>query len=222
MALKTSLTPFFRRAKKVFSTGHLEVNSIECLRFDEEIYLSARSAKPFADSVDTLRFALDSSLISGIALEFGVFSGRTLSFISEYFPGMTFGFDSFEGLPEDWRYGFSKGTFSLDEVPKVENAEIIVGLFQETLTGFIDNLNSPISFVHLDADLYSSTKYVLNNLNDLITVGCVILFDEFMNYPGFESHEYLAFKEWADEHGRKFRAICYTTSHEQMGFVITK
>jgi hypothetical protein len=198
------------------------ISSIECLKFDHKIYASAIKAKSFSSPIDTLRFALDNSLPSGLALEFGVYTGRTLKIISEYFPGNSFGFDTFEGLPEDWREGFLKGTFKLDEIPSIENAHIVVGLFQDTLGEFIQNLSEPISFIHLDADLYSSTKFVLNGLNHRISRGCVILFDEFMNYPSFQSHEYLAFVEWAKENSRSHRAICYTNNHEQMGFIITK
>jgi hypothetical protein len=203
------------------STDSEQVSSIECLKFDKQIYASAHKAKSFINSIETLRFALENAILSGVALEFGVFSGRTLKIISEYFPGNTYGFDTFEGLPEDWREGFLKGTFKLDEIPVVENANIVVGLFQDTLSGFIETMNKPISFIHLDADLYSSTKYVLSELNHRIEEGCVILFDEFMNYPSFERHEYLAFIEWAEENSRSHRAICYTDTHEQMGFLIT-
>ncbi len=203
------------------STEPQQVSSIECLKFDKQIYTSAHKAKSFLNSVETLRFALENATLSGVALEFGVFSGRTLKIISEYFPRNTFGFDTFEGLPEDWREGFLKGTFKLDEIPVVENAHIVVGLFQDTLSGFIETLNKPISFIHLDADLYSSTKYVLTELNHRIKEGCVIQFDQFMNYPSFECNEYLAFIEWAEENSRSHRAICYTDTHEQMGFLIT-
>jgi hypothetical protein len=208
--------------KADWAASSLVASSIECLKFDKNIYASAIKAKPLSNRSDTLRFALENSSPSGIALEFGVWSGSTLKIITEYFPGNTFGFDTFEGLPEDWREGFLKGAFKLDEIPVIENAHIIVGLFQDTLSEFIETLSEPISFIHLDADLYSSTKYVLNQLNDRINEGCVLLFDEFMNYPSFESHEYLAFIEWARDNSRTYRAICYTDTHEQMGFLITK
>jgi hypothetical protein len=78
----------------------------------------------------------------------------------------------------------------------VRGVEIIVGLFQDTLPGFISDLRKETSFIHLDADLYSSTKNVLSQLNESIKAGCILVFGEFMNYPNFEQHEYLAFKEW--------------------------
>lgn len=42
-------------------------------------------------------------LPEGLVAEFGVFRGSTLRRIAEALPGRTvFGFDSFEGFPEDW------------------------------------------------------------------------------------------------------------------------
>ncbi len=199
-----------------------QIDSILCLRFDGNLFRNARRARPFSHSIETLEFAISKAKEDGVALEFGVYSGRTLQIIATHFPNKVIGFDSFEGLPEDWRAGFSKGSFLLKEIPKIDGAEIIPGLFQETLETFLEKTNSPISFIHLDADLYSSTKYVLNKLNTYIKPGCIIVFDEFMNYPGFENHEYLAFKEWVLEYSRSFRVICYTSTHEQMGFMVTK
>jgi hypothetical protein len=38
-------------------------------------------------------------------LEFGVASGRTINYISNFTNDKVYGFDSFEGLPEKWRNG---------------------------------------------------------------------------------------------------------------------
>ena len=43
-----------------------------------------------------------------------------------------------------------------------------------------------ISFIHVDCDLYSSTKYVLDSLKHMIKPGCILVFDELVNYPGYE------------------------------------
>jgi len=197
-------------------------NSILCLRTNQDLYTKTIKAKPTDSAIETLGIGLQKASKSGIALEFGVYSGKTLNLIAEQFPFQTFGFDSFDGLPEFWREGFDQGTFATSSIPDVRGATIIVGLFQDTLPGFIGSLDKKISFIHLDADLYSSTKFALSQLNANIKKGCVIVFDEFMNYPDFENHEYLAFREWLEEFDRKCKPIAYTGNHEQMCFVVTK
>lgn len=136
-------------------------------------------------------------------LEFGVFSGRTINYISKFTTDTVYGFDSFEGLPEDWRDKFNKGTFSSNgNMPTVrENVELIKGWFSDTLPDFIKTHNKKISFLHMDADLYSSTKCIFDNVKDYIDDDCVIIFDELVNYPGFDSDkgELKAFYEFITE-----------------------
>ena len=213
------------KALTLFSRVNRQTNlpsSVDCLSFNDRLYQQLFSAKFFNDPIKTLEFALTQSESTGIGLEFGVYSGRTLKVITSKFPGRTFGFDSFDGLPEYCRDGFPEGTFKLKEIPEIEDAIIVDGLFQDTLMPFLKELSDRISFIHLDADLYSSTKFVLRNLNDLIKPGCVILFDEFMNYPGFEKHEYLAFSEWCTEFSRECLPIAFTDWHEQMAFKVVE
>mgnify|MGYP000400761291 CR=1 FL=1 len=97
-------------------------------------------------------------------LEFGVASGNTINYISKFTNDKVYGFDSFEGLPEKWRDSFDKGAFNRNgDLPKVNsNVELIKGWFDETLPNFIKNHNKKVSFIHMDADLYSSTKCILN------------------------------------------------------------
>ena len=136
-------------------------------------------------------------------LEFGVCTGTTINYISKFTKDKVYGFDSFEGLPEKWRYDSDKGSFNRNGVlPQVNtNVELIKGWFNETLENFIKTQNKKISFLHMDADLYSSTKYVLNILKDYIDDDCVVVFDELVNYHGFdgETGELKAFYEFINE-----------------------
>ena len=136
-------------------------------------------------------------------LEFGVASGRTVNYISSFTKDKVYGFDSFEGLPEKWRDGFEKGAFNRNgALPSVHhNVELIKGWFQDTLPDFIRSQNKKVSFLHLDADLYSSTKYVLNELKDHLDTDCVVVFDELVNYRGFDGDngELKAFYEFITE-----------------------
>ena len=136
-------------------------------------------------------------------LEFGVANGRTINYISKFTNDKVYGFDSFEGLPEKWRDGFDKGAFNMDgNLPEVNNnVELIKGWFNDTLPDFIKNQNKKVSFIHMDADLYSSTKCIFNNLKDYIDKDCIIIFDELVNYPGFDGDtgELKAFYEFITE-----------------------
>ena len=77
---------------------------------------------------------------SGLWLEFGVATGSTINIISSKTTNKVYGFDTFQGLPEDWDDHQAKGVYSQDGVlPKVNsNVELIVGLFQDTLQKFLD------------------------------------------------------------------------------------
>lgn len=61
----------------------------------------------------------------------------------------------------------------------------------------------------LDCDLYSSTKTVLNHLREKIIPGTIIVFDDYFFYPGWQQHEYLAFKEFTEENQIRFEYIGY-------------
>ncbi len=137
-------------------------------------------------------------------LEFGVYQGKTINFISKYTKRKIYGFDCFEGLPEDWRPGFSKGEFNMNgNLPLVSsNVQLIKGLFEDTLEPFLSSNNEMISFIHLDADLYSSTIYVLEKCIKRIKEGCMIVFDEIFNFPEYDglNSELRALTEWVDKY----------------------
>ncbi len=175
------------------------------------------------DPVSALRYGLAlADGEEGMALEFGVFSGRTLQVITAARDGKNvFGFDSFAGLPEDWRPGFPAGTFAVDEPPDVLGAELVIGLFEDTLPGFLDEHPEPVAFLHVDADLYSSAATVLHHVGPRLRPGSVIVFDEYFNYPGWREHEYRAWQEYADRTGVGYRYEARTRSDEQVVVRIT-
>ena len=90
-------------------------------------------------------------------------TGTTLKIIADAVANdrAVIGFDTFTGLPEAWRTGFPVGEFAQSEVPKVVGAELIVGLFEDELPAFLARTEEQIAFLHVDCDLYSSTKTVL-------------------------------------------------------------
>jgi hypothetical protein len=152
-----------------------------------------------------------------LVLEFGVFSGRSINHIASQCKTQVFGFDSFEGLPERWRDGFPRGTFRVPHPPRVRpNVTLVKGWFDESLPGFLANHDGMVGLLHVDCDLYSSTNTVLTALADRIGVGCVIVFDEYFNYPGWENGEYRAFQEFIARTGLKYEYLVFNSSHEQV------
>lgn len=138
-------------------------------------------------------------LPGGVALEFGVGTGTSMRQILA--EGGAYGFDSFKGLPEDWRPGFSAGAFAC-EPPHDLLHRLVIGLFEDTLPEFFraPMPSIPISLVHIDCDLYSSTRTVLKHVMPHVQPGCYIVFDEWHGYEGCEQHEQRAWREYADTH----------------------
>ncbi len=176
------------------------------------------NASVFWHPHDTLRFALSQIKGPGLALEFGVATGSTLTIIADTVATdrTVAGFDTFAGLPEAWRSGFPVGEFAQEEIPTVEGAEIVVGLFSDELPGYLARNEEQIAFLHVDCDLYSSTKTVFDLLGDRLAADAILLFDEFFNYPGWRLHEYRAWTEFTARTGRTFEYLGYTGNNEQV------
>ena len=150
-------------------------------------------------------------------LEFGVFRGRSTNFFSNYVNKL-YGFDSFEGLKEDWAgRGSSRGTFNLNKkIPKLNsNVEVINGWVEDTLDDFLAKHKPKIKFVHFDLDTYSPTKFVLEKIKPYLVKDSIILFDELYNYIGWEHGEYKALKEVFDDKEYIYKAFNIQTENGQ-------
>ena len=194
-----------------------------------------------SDDLDKERFnhleaVCNLNLITGDILEFGVYQGNTINFISDKFPNQTiYGFDSFEGLPEDWNISYTekfnkhkKGYFAVDNLPKVnDNVKLVKGFFDTSLPKWLDENNlEEISLLHIDSDLYSSAKIIFDNLNNYIVPGTIIVFDEFYpwgrkRYETWAEHEYKALCEWLKNYDREI-GILYRNNHQQCSIRVTK
>ena len=144
-------------------------------------------------------------------IEFGVYSGTSINFFSKKLENKKiYGFDSFEGLKEDWAgTSVPKGTFNLNKkIPKLENNVIpIVGWIQDTLPIFLKEKNPKINFVHMDVDTYESSKFILESIKSNLTKGSIILFDELYNFEGWDAGEYKALREVFNDDEYKFLAF---------------
>lgn len=144
------------------------------------------------------------------ALEFGVFTGGTINIISKHV-NKVYGFDSFEGLPEKWEGVIEKGHFKVENLPEVNsNVELIKGLFENTLDDFLKNHPEDFKLIHIDCDLYSSTKYVLNKLIEYnkLKKDVIIVFDEIINYNKFLEGELKALYEINTINNINFEWLC--------------
>lgn len=155
-------------------------------------------------------------------LEFGVATGGTINYISNFTNGIVYGFDSFEGLPEDWKSDYLKGAFNRNGClpPVNQNVQLIKGWFNESLPIFLkEHPNQKISFIHIDCDLYSSTKCIFDLVWDKLEKDCVWVFDELVNYPGFDNQkgELLAFYELIRDYDVKYTWIGLNGSPFVMG-----
>lgn len=181
------------------------------------------TARVFHDPVSTLRHALEIAPRGGMALEFGVFTGRSLTEIAAAREGRdVYGFDSFQGLPEDYRPHVRRGAFAVDRRPEVAGAELVVGWFADTLPGFLATHPGPVDLLHVDGDLYSSAVTVLGLVGPRLRPGSVLIFDEFFNYPGWERHEFRAWQEWLERTGAQAEYAAYTGNNEQVVVRITR
>lgn len=180
----------------------------------------------FQDKFSIYDYIFRQNLIPGLFLEFGVYKGRSINYIAKKVPNKTiYGFDSFEGLPEFWRAGFEKGSFNVKELPSVEkNVVLIKGFFSDSLPVFLDKKLEkkiePLSFLHIDCDLYSSTTTIFKYLGDLIKNGTIILFDEYFNYPSWKEGEFKAFQEFISIKKLSYEYLCYNSLNQQVAIRI--
>jgi hypothetical protein len=152
-------------------------------------------------------------------LEFGVYYGNSIrcwAKILTHPQASLHGFDSFEGLPEDWDDDRPKGEFNMDgRMPEIadKRVELHKGWFSDTLPKFEVPQHDRL-VIHLDADLYSSTDFVLRELEPHIAAGTILIFDEFCD----RQHELRAFQHYLDRTRQRFEFIGGTANLEQVAF----
>ena len=66
-----------------------------------------------------------------------------------------------------------------------------------------------MAFIHVDCDLYESTRCVLELLEDRIVPGTIIVFDEYFNYPNWQEHEFRAFQELVARRHMEYQYLGY-------------
>ncbi|OBH02061.1 MULTISPECIES: class I SAM-dependent methyltransferase [unclassified Mycobacterium] len=160
-----------------------------------------------------------------LLLDLGVWIGWSTRLISDASGRTVYGFDTFEGLVEDWQVDdqmvFKRGTFSLTEplaqrlmpdtgvilhdgIPDTlgRKVQFMRGSTYETLAPFLaERPASPVRLFHMDLDTYESCLHALETCKDRFTEGSILVFDEYLVTNG----EMLAFYEFQARYGLEWR-----------------
>jgi hypothetical protein len=177
-------------------------------------------------AIDELAGYLVHAEVPGDYLEFGVWQGRTFGYACQIlgpaFPAMRFvALDSFAGLPKPqgldaeggYSSGFREGEFACSREQFLANlrqsgadtarVRTVEGFFHETLGPGAARRHGVerVAAAWIDVDLYDSTVPVLEFLTPLLSVGSVLLFDDwtcFRNLP--DRGQQRACREWLARH----------------------
>jgi hypothetical protein len=173
----------------------------------------------FPTREEVLDLALSKVEGDGIFAEFGVFTGLSINHIARSLNGTglrVYGFDSFEGLKEDWHgTWFPAGAFGVGaRLPEVlPNVTLIKGWFDETLPGFLnDHPDERFAFIHVDSDTFEAATTVLSLLKGRITRGTIIVFDEYLGFPNWRNGEFLAWQNFVKAHSLQYRYLAFSGS----------
>lgn len=155
-------------------------------------------------------------------IEFGVASGHSFKWWLQQNKNPQskfYGFDTFDGLPEDWG-PFKKGSFSNnDTLPEIndDRGKFYKGLFQQTVPTFVKELdNTRRNVLMMDADLYSATLYALTSLAPYLKKGDIIFFDEFV----VPTHEFKAFLDFTQSYYIKLELIAAANNYYFTAFKV--
>jgi len=170
-----------------------------------------RPPREFESKFDLYDYALTQLTDGGaLYLEFGVYEGKTLRWWAEHLTDPSsriVGFDSFEGLPEDWRPGGAVGEFRTAGPPSIDDPRVsyVVGWFDDTLPNYKPPEHEQL-VLNVDCDLYSSARTVLEWAESYLRPGTLVFFDELVD----SHHEMRAFVESLAKSGRHVTPLGYS------------
>jgi predicted O-methyltransferase YrrM len=153
-------------------------------------------------------FAIRNARREGLWLEFGVFKGYSINYLARATSNTVYGFDSFQGLQEDWTgVGHKKGTFDLSgRLPRVvRNVKLVPGWFRDTLPRFLAEHADPVSLLHLDCDTYEATAEVLGLVKSRLTPSTVVVLDDYHGFWGYREGQFKAWSEFVQAERLSYR-----------------
>ena len=74
--------------------------------------------------------------------------------------------------------------------------------------------------MHIDCDLYSSTREVLEAAALQVREGTVIVLDDYFNFPGWRNHEFKALQEFVARTGMRYEYLGY--ARHQVALVVRR
>lgn len=164
--------------------------------FKEELNQKDLEQNPLNYVLEREVFNEDSAIVS-----VGIKDGRSIRAIIQAQPtSNVYGIDDFKGLEQDWREGYPKGSFASrpkNIVRRINyyNDDVMTGC-TKLAKDLKDAGTSKIDLLHIDCETYTSSRNALFTLSEFITNGTFIVFDEIINYPGYEEHEVKALEEF--------------------------
>jgi hypothetical protein len=179
-----------------------------------------REAYSFLDRFEGLRLSIDDARkrfpSRTRVLEFGVYKAGMINHQARKFPALSFvGFDSFEGLQQQWSGMAPEKTFDLGgRLPKVRgNVALVKGWFAES--GPRWRASNPASdiplLVHVDCDTYAATADVLQLCSDYVEHGVVFHFDDYFGFPNWRNGGFKALEEIAEKQNWRLTYLSYGT-----------
>lgn len=188
-------------------------------------WLAGRNHRPEVVADRFAVFRLVASLLGErqvLYLEFGVAEGDSMRYwasLLRHPKSELHGFDSFQGLPDDWNIDNPAGTFGRGgQPPRVDDPRVRfhVGWFSETLPRFTWPEEWEVLIANIDCDLYSSAREVLDFIAPQLRAGSVLYFDEFHD----RAHEQRAFDEFLASSGREVTALAASRDRVSIAFVV--
>jgi tetratricopeptide (TPR) repeat protein len=153
--------------------------------------------------------------------EYGVWRGEAFRYLIKTFK-KGYGFDTFEGLPEDW-HTEKAGSYSSDgKMPEIDGGEFVVGKFEDTLPEFFSVQRPMASVINFDADLYSSTICALNYSKSVIDTNTILVFDEFIINKYWEEDEYKALEKFCSENKFNYEVLAVSFFTKQVAVKLIK
>jgi hypothetical protein len=213
---ETTLQAILESNRKIQGFGELGQDTVGILRHRanvrsaEFIEKNLEEASLYFSLNQLWDLALKNLNQSELILEFGVHSGNSINYFAAQTNRQIHGFDSFIGLPENWPGTWlDVGSFNVEgNLPKVpKHVTLHKGWFHETLGNFLQTHQGSISLVHIDSDIYSSAKYVLESIANRFVPGSLVLFDEHHGYVGWENGEFKAWNEFCESHRVNFKYV---------------
>ena len=165
----------------------------------------------------TFQLATQAAKVKGAVVEFGVRHANSTRQLAALAQQEVHGFDSFEGIPEDW-HGEGKGSYSTRGViPKVpSNIHLHAGWFDASLPAFLASNTQQARLINIDCDIYSSTKTVLDLLAPRIVAGTVIVFDEYIGNQHWREDEFKAFQQAVKTYGWQYEYLAFSFFTKQV------